>query len=87
MKTEAALSTQILIGLFLQKAYPLESTIKGRTNSIADMALLRDLLAEVALPKLIALDQGTYAHQEEETAPTPETTVRGGAASGIGENI
>ena len=87
MKTEAALSTQILIGLFSQKAYPLESTSKGPTNSRADMALLRDLLAEVALPKLIALDQGTYAHQEEETAPTPETTVRGGAASGIGENI
>lgn len=78
MNTEAALLTQILIGLFLQKEYPLGKTKSGPTSSRADMAWLSLLLEEEeALPKLIALDHWMKAHQLLDIAPTPSPHLFG----------
>jgi len=77
MKTEAELSTHMLIGLFLQKENPLDTASRGPTSSRADIARFSFLLEEVALPKLIALDQGRNAHQLLVTAPTPSPHLLG----------
>jgi len=71
MKTEPALSTQILTGLFVHQRNPLETTTSGPMSSKADIILPSSLQVFDLPPKLIFLDQGRKVHQSSFTAPTP----------------
>ena len=71
MKTEPALSTQILTGLFVHQRNPLETTSSGLMSSKADIILPSSFPVFDLPPKLIFLDQGRKVHQPSFTAPTP----------------